>query len=228
MKIPLHWVSVWVLEKGTTDPYICLKTWDLIHSDWSAAPLSSIWFPRVLDFPGGSAEKKSPARQEPQEMWVWSLGWEDPLEEDMATHSGIPAWRIPWTEEPGGLPSTGSERIGHDRNNLACIQPLALVHVLKAYYENESYYPLKEKIHHILTYYSKIKCVKSWTTQHAFSAWLLQLQWRKSSPSSWYIFYNEGDKKRQREISESLTTEMHVHILHRPAVIIILREALGR
>ena len=42
-----------------------------------------------------------------QETWVRSLGWEDPLEEDMATHSCILAWRIPWTEEPGGLQSTG-------------------------------------------------------------------------------------------------------------------------
>ena len=40
-------------------------------------------------------------------MWVPSLGWEDPLEEGMATHSSILAWRIPWTEEPGGLQSTG-------------------------------------------------------------------------------------------------------------------------
>ena len=42
-----------------------------------------------------------------QEMWVPSLGWEDPLEEGMATHSSIPAWRIPWREEPGGLQSMG-------------------------------------------------------------------------------------------------------------------------
>ena len=41
--------------------------------------------------------------QETQEMWVLSLGWEDPLEESMATYSSILAWRIPWTEEPGGL-----------------------------------------------------------------------------------------------------------------------------
>ena len=42
-----------------------------------------------------------------QETWVWSLGWEDPLEEAMETHPGILAWRILWTEEPGGLQSTG-------------------------------------------------------------------------------------------------------------------------
>ena len=44
-----------------------------------------------------------------QETWVQSLGWEDPLEEGMATHSSILAWRIPWTEEPGGLRSMGSD-----------------------------------------------------------------------------------------------------------------------
>ena len=42
-------------------------------------------------------------------MWVLSPGWEDPLEEDMATHSSILAWRIPWTEEPGELKSMGSQ-----------------------------------------------------------------------------------------------------------------------
>ena len=48
------------------------------------------------------------------EAWVRCLGWEDPLEEGMATHSSILAWRIPWTEEPGGLRSMGSQRVGHD------------------------------------------------------------------------------------------------------------------
>ena len=44
-----------------------------------------------------------------------SLGWEDPLEKGMATHSSILAWRIPWTEEPGRLQSIGLQRVGHDR-----------------------------------------------------------------------------------------------------------------
>ena len=48
------------------------------------------------------------------ETWVQSLGWEDLLEKEMATHSSILAWRIPGTGEPGGLPSMGSHRIGHD------------------------------------------------------------------------------------------------------------------
>ena len=48
------------------------------------------------------------------EIWVQSLGWEDPLEKGMATHSSILAWRIPWTEEPGRLQSMGSQRVEHD------------------------------------------------------------------------------------------------------------------
>ena len=49
-----------------------------------------------------------------QEMQVQSLGREDPLEKEMATHSSILAWRILWTEEPGGLQSVGLQRVGHD------------------------------------------------------------------------------------------------------------------
>ena len=49
-----------------------------------------------------------------REMWVRFLGQEDPLEEGMATHSSILAWRIPWTEEPRGLQSMGSQRVKHD------------------------------------------------------------------------------------------------------------------
>ena len=55
--------------------------------------------------------KKLPAMQE---TWGRSLVWEDPLEKGMATHSSILAWRIPWTEETGGLQSMGLQRVGHD------------------------------------------------------------------------------------------------------------------
>ena len=55
--------------------------------------------------------KHLPARRETR---VQSVGWEDPLETEMATHSSILAWRIPWTEESGRLQSTGSQRAGHD------------------------------------------------------------------------------------------------------------------
>ena len=65
----------------------------------------------TLGFPGGTDVKNPPAMQE---TWVRSLGWEDPLEEGMAAHSSILAWRIPWTEVPGGLQSMGSQRVRHD------------------------------------------------------------------------------------------------------------------
>ena len=55
--------------------------------------------------------KRLPTMRETQ---VRSLGWEDPLEKEMATHSSILAWRIPWIEEPGGLQSTGLQRVGLD------------------------------------------------------------------------------------------------------------------
>ena len=58
--------------------------------------------------------KNPPAMQKIQETWVWSMGQEDSLEEGLATHSSILAWRIPWTEEPAGLQSMGSQRVGHD------------------------------------------------------------------------------------------------------------------
>ena len=52
--------------------------------------------------------------QEMSETWVWFLGWEEPLEEEMATHFNILAWKIAWTEKPGGLQSTGSHTVEDD------------------------------------------------------------------------------------------------------------------
>ena len=62
-----------------------------------------------LGLPGGSVVKNLP-----MQMWVQSLGWEGPLEKEMATHSNILAWETPWTEGPGGLQSMGLQRVGHD------------------------------------------------------------------------------------------------------------------
>ena len=64
-----------------------------------------------MGFPGGSTVKNLLAMQE---TWIQSLGWEDPLEEEMATHSSILAWEIPRTEEPGRLQSMRSQRVRHD------------------------------------------------------------------------------------------------------------------
>ena len=57
--------------------------------------------------------KNPPTMQETQEAWVWSLGWKEPLEKEMATHFSVLAWKSPWTEEPGGLQSTGLQRVRH-------------------------------------------------------------------------------------------------------------------
>ena len=78
-------------------------------------PLTGIWTPSLV-FASTRASlvdqilKNPPAMQETP---VWPLGWEDPLENEMATHSSIPAWRIPWTEEPGWLHSIESHRVRH-------------------------------------------------------------------------------------------------------------------
>ena len=70
---------------------------------------------QTLGFPGGISGKE-PAYQcrRHKVVQVWSLDGEDSLEKEMATHSSILAWRIPWTEEPGGLQSIGSPRVGHN------------------------------------------------------------------------------------------------------------------
>ena len=73
---------------------------------------------RVMSFPGSSAVKNLFAMQE---MRVQSLGWEHPLEKDVATHSSILAWRTPWTEEPVGLQFIGSQRVRHNCSNWACM-----------------------------------------------------------------------------------------------------------
>ena len=74
-------------------------------------PLSLIWCFTVWTSLVAQRLKSRPAMRE---TWVQSLGQEDPLEKEMATYTSILAWRIPWMEEPGGLQSTGSQRVGHD------------------------------------------------------------------------------------------------------------------
>ena len=65
------------------------------------------WYTDLLGFPGDSGGKESPATRE---TWIQSLGWEEPLEKEMATHSSILAWRILWTEEPGWLQFMGLQK----------------------------------------------------------------------------------------------------------------------
>ena len=78
----------------------------------------------LASWQGGASQMalvvKEPACQcRRHETWVWSLGWKDPLEDNMTTHSSILAWRIPWTEEPGGLQCMGLQRVRHDGNDWA-------------------------------------------------------------------------------------------------------------
>ena len=65
----------------------------------------------LRNFPGAQTIRHLPAMRK---TWVQSLGQEDPLEKEMATHSSTLAWKTPWMEKPGGLQSTGSQRVGHD------------------------------------------------------------------------------------------------------------------
>ena len=93
---------------GKPDVWQCMgsQNWTRLSdwtelSDWTT-PRASLVAQKVKNLPAM------------QETWVWSLGWEDPLEKGMATHSSILVWRIPWTEEPARLQSMGSQRLGHD------------------------------------------------------------------------------------------------------------------
>ena len=68
----------------------------------------------ILGFSGGAVVKNLPASARDARIQVGSLSQEDPLEEGMATHTSILAWQVPWTEEAGGLQSTGLKRVGHN------------------------------------------------------------------------------------------------------------------
>ena len=96
-------------ESSTHDrsPEILLSLTFLIVKWKSSFMIRQLWA-----FQGGTVVKNLPAIQETQETRVQSVGQEDPLEEEMATHSSILAWRISWTEQPGRLQSIESQRIG--------------------------------------------------------------------------------------------------------------------
>ena len=101
------WVRIWYLVKK-----FCDKTGMQIdfcwfrNDNWIDCLLLSSYF-----WENAQSVKNLPAVQDTQ---VLSLGWEDPLEKEMATHSSTLAWKISWTEQPGGLQSMGSQRVGHD------------------------------------------------------------------------------------------------------------------
>ena len=105
----LGYISPWVAKSQTR------------LSDFTFITLSVVWSSQVA-----LVVKKPSANAEDMEMWVWSLGWEDPLEEGVATHCNILAWRIPWTEEPGGLRSI----VAKSRAQLKQLSTLACMHQL--------------------------------------------------------------------------------------------------
>ena len=98
------WRIPWTEEPGRSES-------EPVHaeSDMTEQLTLSLWVSLVAQL-----VKNLPAMQETQETLVQSLGQEDPLEEGMTTYSSILAWRIPWTEEPGGLQSTWLQRVRHD------------------------------------------------------------------------------------------------------------------
>ena len=89
---------------------------------WRAGNQENWWsMGEITGFLGGASGKEPTCQSRRQEMRFQSLGLEDILKEGTATHYNILAWRIPWTEEPGGLQSIGSQRVGHNWSNVACI-----------------------------------------------------------------------------------------------------------
>ena len=86
---------------------------------------SNNWHIYDINSPVTQVVENLPAMQETQEMWVRYLGQEDPLEKEMATHSSVLAWEIPWTKEPGRLQSIGSQRAGP--NWASCTQDVILI-----------------------------------------------------------------------------------------------------
>ena len=106
--------SVWCTHSHPCNRYEASRSTGGLSHEYESKTLN---VPMVV--PSGSVIKSLPSMQEMwQEPRVQSLGWKDPLEKGMATHSSILAWRILWTEEPGGLESIGSQNAGHDWSDL--------------------------------------------------------------------------------------------------------------
>ena len=109
------WLTVMVSFNLTTTLHALAPNMVLFWGSWKLR-LQHMNFEENMNqlpgFPGGSHGKKSTCNAGDQ---IWYLGREDPMQKGMATHSTILAWRIPWTEKPGGLQSMKSQRAGHDR-----------------------------------------------------------------------------------------------------------------
>ena len=102
-------------------PMRCGTVGTHIYYKWKGKLVQPLWNMVFYYLSKFLVVKNMPAMQELQETQVRSLGWEDSLEKGIATHSSFLAWRIPQTEEPGGLQSIRSQRVGHNWSNLADI-----------------------------------------------------------------------------------------------------------
>ena len=110
----LKWIRLHQSQQITSLGHI-LQDWERFRQQKLKRKIFIRYITYHMGFPGGSVVKNLPTMQETQETQVWSLGWEDLLEKETATHSSILAWRIPWTEEPISPQSMGSQRVGHGR-----------------------------------------------------------------------------------------------------------------
>ena len=107
----------------------------------------------AASFPGGTRDKEPACQCRRQKTQVWSLGWEDPLEEETATHSSILVWEIPWTEEPGRLQSMGSQIVGHDCTHVH-IDPRSALLCLKT-----EWWPPSFVLQHGSSFSAELKCL---------------------------------------------------------------------
>ena len=102
-------------------PTRLLRQWDFLGKNTGVGCHCLLW-QYLYWYPGGASGKEPACQYRRSKRWRFAkrcLGWEDPLEEDVATHSRILAWRIPWTCEPGRLQSMGPQRVRHDWSDLA-------------------------------------------------------------------------------------------------------------
>ena len=145
----------------------------------------------MLGFPRDSDGKESATMQETQ---VWSLGWKDPLEKEMATHSSILTLEIPWAEEPGRLRSMGLQKSRTWLNQLNNSKDIYLSMYI---FGHELYQKLKNScLHH--------ECKKLWTLVMTRQCWFMDS--KKRSPLVWNIDHGEGCGMKDRTYKWELCT----------------------
>ena len=159
--------------------------WIVLQFNRDRTDFSKWYATSIRTSPVVQAVKNLPMMQEPQETQVRSLGWEYPLEEGMAPHSSILAWRIPWTEEPGEIQPIGSQRVGHDWHNWACTHKW--VPIWKQNQSPTSYHP--RSIRHISVKSKTIKFFYSIIYEKELPWWLrwwsVCLQYRRPRFDPW-------------------------------------------